>query len=34
MVFIMCAVSFVGAAAGCLAGSALLKKHVRKAKLV
>ncbi|MBD2866954.1 MptD family putative ECF transporter S component [Paenibacillus arenilitoris] len=34
MVIIMCVVSFVGSAAGCLAGSALLKKHVRKAKLV
>lgn len=34
MVLIMCAVSFAGAAAGCMVGSALLKKHVRKAKLV
>ncbi|XID90434.1 MptD family putative ECF transporter S component [Paenibacillaceae bacterium WGS1546] len=34
LVFIMCVVSFVGAAAGCLVGSAMLKKHVRKAKLV
>jgi len=34
MVILMCICSFVGAFAGCMAGKALLKKHVKKAKLV
>lgn len=34
MVLIMCVVSFTGAFAGCFIGNALLKKHIKKARLV
>lgn len=34
MVLIMCVVSFAGSCAGCFIGNALLKKHMKKARLV